>query len=266
MKIFELIEFLHHIAPISLQEDYDNSGLIIGNPMAEIKGVLICLDALEAVVDEAITIGCNVIVSHHPIIFKGLKKINGSNYIERTIIKAIKNDVAIFAIHTNLDNVLTSGVNGKIAEKLMLTEQSILVPKKNFGPNDSPVGAGLVGKLTRPMPSLEFLNYLKDKMQLEIIKHTALCKDTVQKVALCGGSGSFLLDEAQKQQADIFITADYKYHGYFDADNAIIIADIGHYESEKFTIELLYDLIIKNFSTFATHYTKINTNPIKYFQ
>lgn len=266
MKISELIDFLHQTAPSELQEDYDNAGLIVGNPNDKIKGVLICLDVLEAVVDEAILLNCNVIVAHHPIIFRGLKKINGSNYVERTVIKAIKHDIAIFAIHTNLDNVILSGVNTKIAEKLNLKNTSLLAPKKGLLYQNNPVGAGMIGYLSESMETADFLKYLKEKMELNIIKHTDLCKSRVSRVAICGGSGGFLLNEAKKQGADIFITSDFKYHEYFDADGNIIIADIGHFESEKFTIELLYDLIINNISNFAAHCTKVITNPIKYYQ
>ncbi len=266
MKISHLIEFLHVVAPSELQEDYDNAGLIVGDPNVEIKGVLICLDALESVVDEAIQLNCNIIIAHHPIIFKGLKRLNGNTYIERTVIKAIKNDIAIFAIHTNLDNVIVSGVNTKIAEKLNLKDLSILAPKANTFHINLPVGAGIIGSLHSSMSAIDFLQYLKDKMELQSIKHTDLCKSSISKVALCGGSGGFLLNMAKKQMADVFITADFKYHEYFDADKDIIIADIGHYESEKFTIELLFDLINNNFSNFAAHCTKVITNPIKYFQ
>lgn len=265
MKIYDLIQFLNTIAPHHLQEDYDNAGLIVGNPDTEIKGVLICLDAIESIVDEAISLGCNVIVAHHPIIFRGLKQLNGKNYIERTVIKAIKNDIAIYAIHTNLDNVYHSGVNGKIAEKLMLSDTAILLPKAELSYLNNPVGAGMIGNLNIEMPTEEFLDFLKRQMDLQLIKVTDLCKTNIRRVAVCGGAGGFLLNAAKNQGADIFITSDYKYHEYFDADREIIIADIGHFESEKYTIDLLYGLIINKFSTFAAHCTKIITNPIKYF-
>lgn len=265
MQLNDLITYLQTIAPSHLQEDYDNAGLITGHEDMEIKGVLICLDAIEVVIDEAIKLDCNVIVAHHPIIFRGLKRLNGTNYIERTVIKAIKNDIAIFAIHTNLDNVFAHGVNTKIAERLKLLDPCILLPKSNVTHGDFPVGAGMIGHLERPMPSDYFLGYLKEKMELTTIKHTLLCKSIISKVAVCGGSGCFLLNSAKKQGADIFISSDFKYHEYFDADSEIIIADIGHFESEKYTIDLLYDLIINKFSTFATHCTKIVTNPIKFF-
>ncbi|MBC7884758.1 MAG: Nif3-like dinuclear metal center hexameric protein [Saprospiraceae bacterium] len=265
MQLNSLIHYLHTIAPHQLQEDYDNAGLIIGDPTMEIKGVVVCLDAIEAVVDEAISMGCNVIVAHHPIIFRGLKRLNGSNYIERTVIKAIKHDIAILAIHTNLDNVFVSGVNQKICEKLGLVNTSILAPKDQITHQSDQVGAGMIGYLPSPVSSVLFLSSLKDKMELPAIRHTAICKDAIHKVAVCGGAGSFLLMDAKKQGADIFITSDFKYHEFFDADGEIIIADIGHYESEKYTIDLLFDLIINKFTTFATHCTKIVTNPIKFF-
>jgi dinuclear metal center YbgI/SA1388 family protein len=265
MKLDNLIQFLNAVAPSHLQEDYDNAGLITGHPDMDISGVLICLDALESIVEEAINLKCNVIVAHHPIVFRGLKRFNGNNYIERTIIKAIKNDIAIFAIHTNLDNVVISGVNSIIAERIGLINTSLLAPKADILYNEQQVGAGMVGYTDANMSPLDFLNHLKISMELDVIKHTALCKDKISKVAVCGGAGGFLLSQAKKQGADIFITADYKYHEYFDADGDIIIADIGHFESEKYTIDLLYDLINNNFSTFASHYTKIVTNPIKYF-
>jgi dinuclear metal center YbgI/SA1388 family protein len=260
-----LVSYLEGIAPLHLQEDYDNAGLITGHPDMVIKGVLVCLDAIEAVVDEAISLSCNVIIAHHPIVFRGLKRFNGANYIERTIIKAIKHDIAIYAIHTNLDNVYAHGVNGKIAERLGLTDTRILLPKEAVNYQGQSVGAGMIGVLPEVMSTMSFLSMVKTKMELQYIKHTAICKDVVRSVAVCGGSGGFLLAQAMRQGADIFITSDYKYHEFFDANDRIIIADIGHYESEKYTIELLYGLIINKFTTFAAHYTKVVTNPVKYF-
>ena len=265
MKIHSLIEFLHSVAPSQYQEEYDNAGLLTGNKDWDISGVLVCLDAIESVIDEAISLNCNVVVAHHPIIFKGLKKLTGENYIEKTVIKAIQNNIAIFAIHTNLDNVFISGVNGKIAEKLKLKETEILSPKIGLIHQGYPVGSGIIGILEQKVSTIEFLNNLKIQMELNTIKHTKIISESILKVAVCGGSGGFLLKEAKKQKADIFITSDYKYHEYFDADGDIMIVDIGHYESEKYTIDLLYELITNNFSSFAAHCTKIITNPIKYF-
>jgi len=261
MNLQELISFLEQIAPAHLQESYDNAGLICGYPDMEIKGVLVCLDSTEKIIDEAIEKGCNVVVAHHPIVFRGLKQITGSNYIQRVIIKAIKNDVAIYAIHTNLDNVYANGVNAKFAEKLGLKNTKILSPKAE----DPQVGSGMVGDLEQALEEGAFLHYLKNCMQTNCIRHTELTGKKIQKVALCGGSGSFLLSEAKKAGADVFVSGDFKYHEFFDAEKEILIADIGHFESEQFTIELLHDLISQNFSNFAAHYTGHTTNPVHYF-
>lgn len=349
MKIKDLIKYLETIAPSMYQESYDNSGLIVGNSNTTIEGVLICLDSTEAIIEEAIEKGCNMVIAHHPIVFKGLKRFNGNNYVERTIIKAIKHDIAIYAIHTNLDNVYTNGVNGKIAEKIGLENTQILAPKAllkklyafvptttsdavrlalfeagagsvnnieqlsyatvGFGSSDGQgfpqvklevlftadkqaailnalqkanpsslinydilavenknqlVGAGMIGTLEKAMSEKDFLIHLKTVMKVSCIKHTQPLGKKIKRVALCGGSGGFLLKKAISQKADIFITADYKYHEFFDADNRIIIADIGHYESEQFTIELLHDIITNKFSTFAAYCTETNTNPVHY--
>jgi len=265
MHLKELIDFLENIAPPHLQEEYDNAGLIVGQPFMEIKGVLVALDSTEEIIDEAIAKGCNVIVAHHPIIFSGLKKITGSTYIERTIIKAIKNDIAIYAIHTNLDNVLNNGVNERIAKQLGLKNISTLVPKNELSDEVYRVGSGAIGELSMPMIEIEFLQFLKDEMKASVVRHTSLLGKPIKKVALCGGSGRFLLNQAISMEADAFISADFKYHEFFDADNKILIADIGHYESEQYTIDLLQELLTKNFSTFAARSTEKITNPINYF-
>ncbi|AWV97838.1 Nif3-like dinuclear metal center hexameric protein [Arcticibacterium luteifluviistationis] len=364
MQIKELVDYLEAIAPLDYQESYDNSGLIVGDKSQKITNVLVCLDSTEDVIDEAIEKNCNLIIAHHPIIFKGLKKLTGKNYIERTIIKAIKNDIAIYACHTNLDNI-TGGVSFKMAEKLQLKNVKILAPKKElllkltvfvpkentgqlldalyaagageignysncsfrtigkgtFKANDMAnpvigkrgvyeeveesrievifpkqlkrkvlkamkaghpyeevsyflhelenelqlVGSGAIGTLEEPVPVKEFMSYLKTNMALSVIKHTDSLQNDIQTVALCGGSGGFLLKNAIAAKADIFITSDYKYHEYFDADKKIVIADIGHYESEQFTKELIRDEILKKFANFATYLSQVKTNPINYF-
>ncbi|MBD1428853.1 Nif3-like dinuclear metal center hexameric protein [Sphingobacterium litopenaei] len=364
MKIREITAYLESIAPLAYQESYDNSGLIVGNPNDEVSKALISLDCTEEVVDEAIGKGCDIIISHHPIVFKGLKKFNNKNYVERTVIKAIKNNIALYAIHTNLDNVL-GGVSSKIAEKLELENTAILSPKSGLvkklvvyvpranveevrqalfeagagsigdydqcsyntagygtfrplaGANPAIgeigtqerveetkievifpaqierqvivsmlaahpyeevayhtitldnklqyVGSGAIGNLAEPMDAQDFLAYLKDKLKLNVIRHTHLLDKKIARVAVCGGAGGFLLNEAKRSGADIFITADYKYHEFFDAEDDIIIADIGHYESEQFTQELLLEIIRKKFVNFAVLLTEIDTNPIKYY-
>ena len=363
MKLKEITDCLESFAPLAYQESYDNAGLICGNSEMEITSAIICLDSTEAVLDEAIDKGCNLVIAHHPIVFSGLKKFNGKNYVERVIIKAIKNNIAIYAAHTNLDNV-HNGVNSKIAEKIGLVNCSVLVPQKNllkkliaFCPKDKAeqvrfalfeagagnignydecsfnsdgigtfragddttpyvgeqgklheedevkietiypaaieskvlnalisahpyeevaydlipltnsytrIGAGIIGELSSEMLEKDFLGHLKNVMKADGIRYTELRNKKVKKVAICGGSGSFLLADAIKSGADVFVSADFKYHQFFDAEDRIVIADIGHYESEQFTIELFYDILKKKFNTFALHLSKINTNPIKY--
>lgn len=260
-RLLDLIQHLEEIAPLNLQESYDNSGLITGDVDMEISGVTVCLDSIEAVIDEAIARGDNVVIAHHPIIFSGLRKITGANYIERTIIKAIQNNIAIYAIHTNLDNVLDNGVNQKIAETLGLKNLEILVPKQT---DNKYIGAGIIGNLKVPTSSANFIQEVKISMKADCVKYTELIFNTVQKIAICGGSGSFLLEAAKQAKCDVFITADFKYHQFFDSNNEIIILDIGHFESEQFTIDLLVGIINDKFSNFAAHYTKVNTNPVNY--
>ncbi|HEK21748.1 Nif3-like dinuclear metal center hexameric protein [Mucilaginibacter sp.] len=364
MKLSQLTSYLESLAPLAYQEDYDNSGLIVGHPDQEINHALVSLDCTEAVVDEAITTGCQVVISHHPIVFKGLKKFNGKTYVERVVEKAIRHNIALYAIHTNLDSIM-DGVNAKICETLGLTNTRILTPRHGLlkklvtfvpveqaeqvrkalfhagaghignysevsfnaggtgtfkaGEGSNPyvgevgmrhseaevriesiypanleskiimalvlahpyeevaydlysltnqnqqVGSGMIGELEEAMDEADFLAGIKASMDCKVIRHTALLGRRVKKVAVCGGSGSFLLKHAIAAGADVFITADYKYHEFFDAEGKIVIADIGHFESEQFTQQLLCELIQKKFSNFAIRLTKVNTNPVKYF-
>lgn len=364
MKIAEIVSYLEESYPLALQESYDNSGLLCGRKEWDVTSVLICLDAIEAVIDEAISLGSNLVIAHHPIIFKGLKKITGSNYVERVIEKCIQHKIALYAIHTNLDNHFY-GVNREISNRLGLQNVSILSPMKanmsklvvfvpkesliqldlaifnagggkignyeechfrtsgigTFKPtdlanpsigesgkkseveefrveylvnnyqipsvltamnqahpyeevafevypiqNEKPYeGAGMIGELENPMGELEFLNLLKSTFHCGIIRHTKLLNQKISKVAVCGGAGSFLLKEAIRQKADIFITGDFKYHEFFDAENRIVIADIGHFESEQFTSKIIADKLKEKFTNFAIRLTEINTNPINYF-
>jgi len=264
MKIKELISFLESHAPLQYQEKYDNSGMIVGMADSELTGVIICLDSTEAVIDEAIEKGCNLVIAHHPIIFSGIKKLTGKTYIGRTVVKAIKHDIAIYAMHTNLDNVLNGGVSERIAQRLNLRNLEILDPKAAFTLKGEEVGTGIIGYTSEPIDEMSFLKFVKKQMNVNIVRYTELRNKAVNKVAVCGGACSFLLKTAIMQEADIFITADFKYHEFFDAENKLVIADIGHYESEQFTIELIHELISNNFSTFAAHFTKVVTNPIKY--
>jgi len=362
--IKEILTELEKLAPLPYQEDYDNAGLLVGLPDIELTGILFTLDITEDIVDEAIQKQCNLIVAHHPIIFKGLKKLNGKNYVERTVIKAIKNDIALYATHTNLDHV-TGGVNWQIARRLGLQNIKVLEPKKQIltklaffcpventqevlnalfeegageigeyrncsfrteglgtflpGENANPaigargdletvkehrvevmlpshlqaqvlralrsahpyeevayylsalenenqeVGAGAIGELPEPMDTADFLSHLKSRMEATVIKHTEPAGKAVRRVAVCGGAGSFLLRNAISARADAYVTADYKYHEFFDAEGRIMICDIGHYESEAFTKNLLHDYISGKFSNFALCLSEISTNPVRYF-
>lgn len=362
--IADVVSFLESLAHPSLQESYDNAGLITGQPDQPCTGIICSLDVTEAVVAEAISKGCNMIVAHHPVIFRGLKKITGSNYVERTIIAAIRNGIAIYAAHTNLDNVL-HGVNGRMASMLGLQQTTILAPKEGtlrklftFAPSDKAAevrkalfaagaghignysecsfnsegtgtftagqgtdpyvgepgkphqeqetrievifpfylenavmaalkqahpyeevafdiislanthmatGAGLVGELPGAMEERQFLEQLKSVFRLSLVRHTAFTGRRVRRVALCGGAGSFLISKALRSKADVYITADMKYHEFFDAEGRMMIADIGHYESEQFTIGLLQEVLEEKFLTFAVLKTTVNTNPVQYF-
>jgi len=363
MQVKEITTFIESLSPLAWQESYDNAGLAIGNPEDEIHGVLLTLDITEEVVDEAIHLNLNMIISHHPLIFSGLKKINGKNETERCVVKAIKNNIAIYSAHTNLDSVY-GGVNSKICEKLGLTNCRILSPAEqqlkklvtfvpvadaekvrnavfeagagNIGNYDrcsfntdgtgtfrgneltNPyvgkrgelhfeketrfetifpkylqhkiisallkahpyeevaydiypldnvhprVGIGMVGELTEAVDEIDFLRSVKTIFACQVIKHTALLHKKVKKVAVTGGAGSNYLRVAIAAKADVFITGDFKYHQFFEAENKILIADIGHFESEQFSKELFYELLTKKFPTFAVRLSEVETNPVRY--
>lgn len=365
MLVADIIQAIEAYAAPVYQEGYDNSGLQVGDMQDTATAVLISLDVTEAIVDEAIARGANMIVAHHPLIFGGLKQITGKNAVERIILKAIRNNINIYACHTNIDNV-RNGVNAKIAEKLGLQNTTILAPMKSslyklltyvpqkdaekvrdamfaagggqvgaysecsfnidgtgtFRPGDDTnptigkaggaredvkevkmevlvdkashkqvlkalfaahpyeevayelvaieninqeLGAGMVGELPAEMDENDFLGHIKNSMQVTCIRHTALKGKKVSKVAVCGGSGSFLLPKAIGAGADFFITGDYKYHQFFDAEGKIVIADIGHYESEQFTGEIFKDIINRKFPNFATLLSNLSTNPVNYY-
>ncbi len=258
----DLTDHLESIAPLAYQESYDNAGLLTGRPETAITGVMVCLDATEAVLDEALQRGCNVVVCHHPIIFKGLKRLTGRHYVERVVIKAIREELAVYAIHTNLDNVLQQGVNTRFARQLGLKDPQILAPK-DIGPEGA-VGSGMIGSLAKPMEETAFLDLVQARMRTDCVRHTALLGRPVERIAICGGAGIFLLETAVQAGADAFVTADVKYHDFFEADQRLLLADIGHYESEQFTMDSLRESISQKFSTFAAYCTSVRTNPIHY--
>ena len=363
MKIKEILSVLEEMAPLAYAEDFDNVGLLVGDTNTEATGILVCHDALENVIDEAIAKKCNLVVCFHPIIFSGLKKITGKNYVERAVLKAIKNDIAIYAVHTALDNH-KHGVNKIFCDALGFTQTKILVPKKNFiqklvtytipenvetlrnalfeagagkignyedcsfnskgigtymGNEDSNpeignrfefveneeikievtfekylqskvlkalftnhvyeevayeiyelqnthqnIGLGMIGELEKPMSETDFLAFVKDKMQCGGIRYSALLGKPIKKVAVLGGSGSFAISNAKQAGADIFLTADLKYHNFYEAENQLILADIGHFESERFTKNYIVDFLKKKILNFAIIFSEENTNPVKY--
>lgn len=276
LRIHEIVSAFEAVAPLALQESYDNSGLIVGDRDAEVTRALLCLDCTEAVVEEAIVKGCDIIIAHHPIVFGGLKRFTGGDYVQRTVIKAIQNNIAIYACHTNLDNVLRGGVNERIAQQLGFDVERVLRPiaadfgsfASSSGVVDSEVfrtaGAGVLCNLQKPMNVLDFLQHVKERMGAEVVKYTKCDIEVVGKVAICGGAGSFLIGDALRAGADAFITSDVKYHEFFDAQGKMLLCDIGHYESEKYTIDLFSNILSAKFPKFATIFAGTITNPIDY--
>ncbi len=248
MKLSEIIQFLDSEFHPEYQEDYDNSGFLVGDPTQECSGVLVALDLTEAVVEEAIEKHTNLIVTHHPFIFGGIKRITPRNAVGRLTMKLIKNDLAVYAAHTNLDN-LKEGVNGILAQVLGMTDCHIL--RQREGQPTEEVGAGMVGSLPYPLPTTAFLEQVKVSLGLPMLRVSDIVSPVVSRVALCGGSGSFLIEDAVAQKADIYLTGDMKYHDFQRAEGRITLVDIGHFESEQFTKQLINSIISKKFSNFA---------------
>ncbi len=272
MKIIEVVNALEHFAPLPLQASFDNAGLQIGLTEAEVSGALLCLDVTEAIVDEAVALGCNLIVSHHPLIFHKLGHITGEDYVQRTVMSAIRNEVAIVSMHTNMD-AAQGGVNHRIAEKMGLTDvtflghtQTVAAPllagQKQAGEVEG--GDGVVGCLAKPMSANDFVLMLKRTFDVECVLANQLLRRPIQKVALCGGAGSFLLDDAIRAGADAFVTGEMSYHSYFGHEQQIQICVIGHYQSEQFTNEIFQDIIRRACPGVKSYLSQTNTNPIVY--
>lgn len=259
MKIKEVLSALERFAPLPLQEGWDNAGLQIGLTEAEVSGALLCLDVNEAIVDEAIEKGCNLIVSHHPLLFKGLKTISDGDYVQRTVMKAIMNSIAIVSMHTNMDNA-KGGVNYKIAEHLGLQEVKFFAEK----PGAVEAGSGVVGLLPEPMSATAFIQLVKERFGVKCAQCNLLLQRPVRKVAICGGSGDFLLGDAIAQGADAFITGEMHYHVYFGQEQKIQICVIGHYESEQFTSEIFKSIIEDECPELPVMIAQTSTNPIIY--
>ena len=260
MKIKQVLSALERFAPLPLQESWDNAGLQLGLTEAEVSGALLCLDVNEQIVDEAIRKGCNLIVSHHPLLFRGLKQISGADYVQRSVIKAIKQDIVIVSMHTNMDNAL-DGVNWKIAERLGLTECKFFAPKTVDGIE---AGSGVVGRLPLEMEAHAFVELVKKQFHVDCAQCNALLQRPISKVAICGGAGDFLLPDAVREGADAFITGEMHYHQFFGYEQQIQICVIGHYQSEQFTAEIFRDIIQKDCPDVKTCIAETNTNPIVY--
>ena len=261
MTVKEIMNCITEIAPLQWQEDYDNAGLQVGDVNAEVHKALIALDVTEALVDEAIDKKCDLVISHHPLIFRGLKHLTPNTYIERVVVKAIKHDIAIISMHTNLDNSYL-GVSRVLAEKLSLSNLQLLQPSA-----DEPdhCGAGMIGELAKPLEEMDFLNLVAETIGSPCLRHSALTGKMIKKVALCGGSGTPFMPDALRQKADAYLTADIKYHDFFVPEGNILLVDGGHFETEQFTKELIKDLILKKIPKFAAEIAETNTNAVRYF-
>lgn len=262
MKIKEIIAALERFAPLPLQESYDNAGLQCGLTETEASGALLCLDVTENVLQEAIDLGCNIVVSHHPLLFHGLKQVGDATLVQRCIRMAIQNDLCIYAAHTNLDNA-EDGVNYKMAEKLGLIDVQFMEPKTvNLGSRSVKSGSGVIGYLPQGEDSLAFLQRVKQVFGVEALQHNALLERPIESIAICGGAGDFLLDEAIRLEADAFITGEMHYHQWFGHEQEIQIAVLGHYESEHFTNEIFRNIIESIAPSLPIYDTEVVTNPI----
>ncbi len=261
MKIKQVLSALEQFAPLPLQESWDNAGLQLGLTEAEVSGALLCLDVNEKIVDEAIAKGCNLIVSHHPLLFRGLKQISGQDYVQRSVIKAIKHDIVVVSMHTNMDNAL-NGVNWKIAEKLGLNGCSFFAAKTVDGVE---AGSGVIGDFPTAMDARAFVELVKKQFRCECAMCNEPLERPIRKVAICGGAGDFLLPDALREGADAFITGEMHYHQYFGYEQQIQICVIGHYQSEQFTAEIFRDIIAKECPGVRTEIAETSTNPIYYY-
>lgn len=265
MKIREIAEAIEQYAPLRLQEEWDNAGIQVGNPEAEVTGVLLCTDATEAVVDEAVALGYNLVISHHPLIFRGLKKIMGRTPVERTVAMAIKHDITIYSAHTNMDSAW-QGVSFRMADKIGMTDVVFLDDNRvdAYGDQGSTsAGCGVIGNIA-PAAAAEVLKRVKAAFEVGAVRYCGNPDTVVDRVALCGGAGGFLIDKAVEMGAQLYVTADMRYHDFLDNSKRIVVADIGHYESEHFTKEIFLEIIQKKSPTFAVAFAKSETNQVNY--
>jgi dinuclear metal center YbgI/SA1388 family protein len=263
MRVSEIVEALERLAPAALAESYDNVGLLIGEADTEAKEALLALELTDAVLDEALTKGCNVVITHHPIWFGKRNRLTGDDYASRLMLRAIRTHIAMIGIHTNLDNV-AHGVNARIAKQIGLTNTSILQPSPKLF-NGQVTGAGMIGDLNPALSPEALLDFLRDRFGCRVLRHTATKRIELARIAICGGAGSFLLEAAISAGAHALITSDIRYHTFFDAPDDFLLVDMGHYESEQFTPEVLLAFLAETFPTFAVQKSETVTNPIHYY-
>ena len=265
MKVREIAEAIEQYAPLRLQEEWDNAGIQVGNPEAEITGVLLCTDATETVVGEAVALGYNLVISHHPLIFRGLKKIMGRTPVERTVAMAIKHDITIYSAHTNMDSAW-QGVSFRMADKIGMTDVAFLDDNRVDAYGDqcnTSAGCGVIGNI-EPTAAIEVLKRVKAAFEVGAVRYCGNPDTVISRVALCGGAGGFLIDKAVEMGAQLYVTADMRYHDFLDNSKRIVVADIGHYESEHFTKEIFLEIIQKKSPTFAVAFAKSETNQVNY--
>ena len=263
MRVIEIAKIIDSWMPTSIAEDFDNVGLIIGDPESKITSILVTLDTTEDVVEEAINKGCNLIVSYHPIIFNGLKQITNDSYVQKSVIKAVKNNISVYAIHTSLDNH-PKGVSYLLSNLIGLKNISVLVPKKEKL-DEMTIGMGSIGELEKPLDEISFFDYLKNKLDLKYLRHSIRLNKEIKKVSVVVGSGSFAIKDSIESNVHAFITSDLKYHNFFEADNNAILIDIGHYESEKHIKLFIREFLNEKLPNFTILLSEQNINPVNYY-
>lgn len=262
MKVHEIAALIEEFAPLSTQSDFDNCGLTVGDPQAEVSGILLCVDVTDEVLDEAVAKGDNLIISHHPLIFHPLRQLAGATFTDRLVQRAIRLNLNLYAAHTNLDRA-RGGLSWIDAERLGLQEVEVLTAD-GFNAAQEPIGIGIIGSLPQPVPALDFLHTVKTSFGIATLRHSTPRKSHLQRIALCSGSGGSMLADARRSGADLYLCSDLRYNDFFTLDCEPMVADIGHFESEYCAIDLLYAIITKKIATFAPHKSEYGSNPINY--
>lgn len=260
MKIKDITDVIERFAPLAYQESYDNAGLIVGRPDDEVRQALLAVDVTDEVLDEAEREGCDLVITHHPIVFHPLKRFNSADMVQRCVERAIRRGIALYACHTNLDSA-PEGMSWCLAALLGIGELSVLQPSEG----DPRAGFGVVGELPEPLPTVEFLRRMQQRLGVKVVRHSDLVSEQVRRIALCTGAGASLMADARRAGADLYVTADLKYNDFMFPDGEFVVADIGHFESEYCAIELLFEVLSKNLITFAVRKSGCSRNPVNYF-